>query len=1047
MPGESQCRIWRFSGVTFPRLVNGLWLGQRDTPLRWTHAVYSPLCDPRCAGRPGVHRGPARRRPRRSAPGCGGCAHRLGEPHGGCTRCVAAQRGDRPSASRTVGKPRVNLPTRPGSVFSYPNRGKKKQVTIRKRVLNTIKSTWGGPRGTLWSRSAFQRPDPDRHVDVRRLGDRPGAVLGPQAWRERPGARGQGPQQAPQAVEVAAQASPPHALPARGTRRRPAGGASPGTATAPVGAGAAPHHSKYFLFTNVGAAHVRSITMQTSMNLTRMGLRGPVEPRDDHLALRACTGRSAGSSPSPGATGRRPSRTAGSCTARCRASSSRAPAPPLATTRSCVPSDTCSARTHLAGGDRNAPHADPDHPVRDVQRPRCVDREAAQAPVERGLQHQDHLRRDQPSRARHPALTAGRGPIPMRQSVIRNAYGEIVKYNHSKWMTITGHWGSSRRAYVVFPGSSNWGNLAFSSDEQIQQIRSYAAHACAPGRVHEDLEAADVAPAGVLAGVLVRPDVAGRRGHCRRADSRGTGLRRGHLQVPAGGLNPSLDRRYRPPNGCENVPSCRVKLRSPTRSRWDNHGFIHGGTYDQPPDIRFSRRADRTGVHDRACRSASGDRQAQAASGKPPGNSVVCTGSYFSYPNRSSSERTAIRNRVVNTINSHLGQVRRRRRGAARQDQHDHLVLQRLGRPGRTGRRCEAGHHRSRSSPPRGSTPGSTTSPGSPCGLRSTRRLVDGRASDPDQHRAAVRRSVPRRRGHPHSKYFLFDDVGSSHQRNIVVQTSMNLTQFAFRGQWNQATASGSGSRSTTTSGTIFNQSSKHRSRGSKAYVRRTLRKRDRHLLPGRQRLARPRHADAEPGALQGRHVRRHQRPDPGPGHPVRHPRHARQRDRQEAARPVERRLRRADHLLDLQPPGAQDPALTLRPRPDPDEAVRHQEPQGRDREVQPQQVARDLRPLRRQPRQLDGARRVGQLERPRLPQRRADAAVVSATTGPRRYFTTFSKTWGQSTSKPPRFGRMAAGTGTLAPQEVAAEQEALEDVPEQPTCGKGIYKYMPEGG
>src|SRR5688572_26781844 len=53
-----------------------------------------------------------------------------------------------PSASRTVGKPRVNLPTRPGSVFSYPNRGKKKQVTIRKRVLNTIKSTWGGPRGT-----------------------------------------------------------------------------------------------------------------------------------------------------------------------------------------------------------------------------------------------------------------------------------------------------------------------------------------------------------------------------------------------------------------------------------------------------------------------------------------------------------------------------------------------------------------------------------------------------------------------------------------------------------------------------------------------------------------------------------------------------------------------------------------------------------------------------------------------------------------------------------------------------------------------------------
>jgi phosphatidylserine/phosphatidylglycerophosphate/cardiolipin synthase-like enzyme len=67
---------------------------------------------------------------------------------------------------------------------------------------------------------------------------------------------------------------------------------------------------------------------------------------------------------------------------------------------------------------------------------------------------------------------AGRGPVPMRQSVIRNAYGEIVKYNHSKWMTITGRWGSSTRAYMVFTGSSNWGNLAFSSDEQMQQIFS-----------------------------------------------------------------------------------------------------------------------------------------------------------------------------------------------------------------------------------------------------------------------------------------------------------------------------------------------------------------------------------------------------------------------------------------------------------------------------------------------------------------------------------------------------------------------------------------------
>ena len=68
---------------------------------------------------------------------------------------------------------------------------------------------------------------------------------------------------------------------------------------------------------------------------------------------------------------------------------------------------------------------------------------------------------------------AGRGPIPVRQSAVRNAYGDLVKYNHNKWMSITGRYGSSRRAYVVLTGSSNWGTLAFASDEQMQLIRSY----------------------------------------------------------------------------------------------------------------------------------------------------------------------------------------------------------------------------------------------------------------------------------------------------------------------------------------------------------------------------------------------------------------------------------------------------------------------------------------------------------------------------------------------------------------------------------------------
>ena len=29
----------------------------------------------------------------------------------------------------------------------------------------------------------------------------------------------------------------------------------------------------------------------------------------------------------------------------------------------------------------------------------------------------------------------------MRQSVVKDYWGNIVKYNHSKWMTIIGRWG------------------------------------------------------------------------------------------------------------------------------------------------------------------------------------------------------------------------------------------------------------------------------------------------------------------------------------------------------------------------------------------------------------------------------------------------------------------------------------------------------------------------------------------------------------------------------------------------------------------------------
>ena len=69
---------------------------------------------------------------------------------------------------------------------------------------------------------------------------------------------------------------------------------------------------------------------------------------------------------------------------------------------------------------------------------------------------------------------SGRGGIPVRQSVITNSKREIVKYNHSKWMTITGNYAGNRCAFMTMSGSANWSMFAFSGDEQVQTIVSRA---------------------------------------------------------------------------------------------------------------------------------------------------------------------------------------------------------------------------------------------------------------------------------------------------------------------------------------------------------------------------------------------------------------------------------------------------------------------------------------------------------------------------------------------------------------------------------------------
>jgi phosphatidylserine/phosphatidylglycerophosphate/cardiolipin synthase-like enzyme len=50
----------------------------------------------------------------------------------------------------------------------------------------------------------------------------------------------------------------------------------------------------------------------------------------------------------------------------------------------------------------------------------------------------------------------------------------VTGYNHSKWMTITGAWGSSRQDHLTLSGSANWSSAAFGNDEQMQLIRDLA---------------------------------------------------------------------------------------------------------------------------------------------------------------------------------------------------------------------------------------------------------------------------------------------------------------------------------------------------------------------------------------------------------------------------------------------------------------------------------------------------------------------------------------------------------------------------------------------
>ncbi len=375
------------------------------------------------------------------------------------------------SAARSVsGQARVNYVPTSRAYFSYPNRDVDRMV-IRNRVLRTIQSTWGGPR----TPAGLARRD-NGTIRIATWSFNDWAIA-----KALVGARNRG----VSVQVVAAKGANKQSGPWRYLRKKLGGRLyQPGHKTTRElisfarecggscrGPGGTPH-AKYFLFDKVGASKTRYITYQTSMNLTRFAYTNQWNQAqvmkskavyDDYVTVyrQARIGRRVAQPyrvrkissavydyffPRPGA---------------------RAAQDPVMQNLNYV---SCAG----AGSGGTAGHFTR---IRIIQYAMYGDRGVWLAKKLRSLWGKGCDVRIIYSLATRPVLQilrsrSGRGPVPMRQSVIKNGRGEITSYNHSKWMTISGRWGSSRSNWITFSGSANWSLMAFGNDEQMQRIHS-----------------------------------------------------------------------------------------------------------------------------------------------------------------------------------------------------------------------------------------------------------------------------------------------------------------------------------------------------------------------------------------------------------------------------------------------------------------------------------------------------------------------------------------------------------------------------------------------
>ena len=377
----------------------------------------------------------------------------------------AATRSSAPSAARVAGQPPANYVIPATSYFAYPNRSRAERLAIRNRVLRTINSTWGGPKtpaglarkgnGTIriatWTFKdmAVARALVNartRGVSVQLVAAK-AANKDAHAWKwikRRFGSK-------------LYKAGHPETRDMVSFARECRGSCRGGGGTA---------HAKYFIFTNVGSSHEPTITIQSSMNLTPMGYQGQwnqAEVSHDQGVYNAF------------ATIYRQSRIGRPVRATYRkftsgailssfyplhgARASNDPVMSLLNQVSCTGASIGRTR------------------IRIIQYSIYGDRGVWLAKKLRSLWNRGCDLKIIYSVSSRPVMSilrngSGRGPIPVRQSVITNGRREIVKYNHSKWMTIIGRMGGDSDHAVTMSGSANWSLFAFTGDEQVQTITS-----------------------------------------------------------------------------------------------------------------------------------------------------------------------------------------------------------------------------------------------------------------------------------------------------------------------------------------------------------------------------------------------------------------------------------------------------------------------------------------------------------------------------------------------------------------------------------------------